>query len=100
MSDRYFLDTNIFVYAYDEHDREKQKKAQSILIEGLEKGNICLSVQVLGEFFNVVARHIHQIMTPDEAKEIINAFSIVPIQEIDFIMVKRAIDTHKQYGVS
>ncbi len=100
MSGKFFLDTNILVYAYDEHDRGKQKKAQSILIEGLEKEIICLSVQVLGEFFSVVTRHTHHIMSPDEAKEIVYTFSILPVQEIDFFMVKRAIYTHKKYGVS
>jgi predicted nucleic acid-binding protein len=100
MSDRFFLDTNILVYAYDEHDREKQKKAQSILVQGIEKENICLSVQVLGEFFSVVTRRIHQIMSLHEAKEIISFFSILPIQEIDFMMVQRAIDTQEKYGLS
>ena len=100
MSDRAFLDTNILVYAYDQHEPHKQRKAQELITDGIEKENLLISVQVLGEFFNVVTRHIPQPMTPDEAQEIIAAISILPVQEIDLAMVNRAIDTHKTYRIS
>jgi predicted nucleic acid-binding protein len=85
MNDKAFLDTNILVYAYDQYDPQKQKKAQSLLTDGMEQENIVLSVQVLGEFFNVVTRHI---------------ISVLSIQDIDLTMVNRAIDTHKMYQIS
>lgn len=100
MSDRAFLDTNILVYAYDEHERWKQKKAQALLTDGIESENVVLSVQVLGEFFNVVTRHIKLPLSPGEAHEIIDTLSILPVQEIDLTMVNRAIDTHKTYRIS
>ena len=64
MNDRVFLDTNILVYAYDQHDPKKQTKAQGLLTDGIKQENLFLSVQVLGEFFNVVTRHIPQPMPP------------------------------------
>jgi predicted nucleic acid-binding protein len=100
MTDRVFLDTNILVYAYDRHDPRKQGVAQSLLIAGIENESAALSVQVLGEFFNVVTRQIKKPMTPDEAKEAIELFSNLLIQEIDLAMVERAIDTHKIYRIS
>ncbi|MBW1961295.1 MAG: PIN domain-containing protein [Deltaproteobacteria bacterium] len=100
MSDRLFLDTNILVYAYDKHETRKQKKAQKLLTDGIEQENLFISVQVLGEFFNVVTRHIPQPMTDDEAREIITTLSILPVMEIDLRMVIRAIDTHKAYQIS
>lgn len=100
MNDRVFMDTNILVYAYDQHDTQKQTKAQGLLTDGIKQENLFLSVQVLGEFFNVVTRHIPQPMTPNEAKEIINTLSILPVQDIDMTMVKRAIDTHEMYQIS
>jgi predicted nucleic acid-binding protein len=39
-------------------------------------------------------------MTPDEAREAIVLFSNLPVQEIDLILVQRAIETHKIYGIS
>ena len=100
MTDKIFLDTNILVYAYDEYDQQKQKKAQNLLTEGMESERFVLSVQVLSEFFNVVTRRIRQPMSPDEAQKIILMVSILPIQDIDFHMVNRAIDTHKMYHIS
>jgi predicted nucleic acid-binding protein len=100
MKDRFFLDTNILVYAYDGHDPNKQKIAQSLVIEGLELDTGILSVQVLGEFFSVVTRQIKRLMSPDEAREAIVLFSNLPIQEIDLTLVQRAIETHKIYGIS
>lgn len=100
MKDRYFLDTNILVYAYDRHDPRKQGIAQSLLIDGMENESAALSVQVLGEFFNVVTRQIKQPMTPDEAQEAVGLFSNLLIQEIDPAMVERAIDTHINYRIS
>jgi predicted nucleic acid-binding protein len=100
MSDKAFVDTNVLVYAYDEHEPQKQKKAQSLLIDGITQENIVFSVQVLGEFFDVVTRYIKQPMSPDNAQDIIATLSIVPVQEIDLTMVNRAIDTHKAYHIS
>ena len=88
------------VYAYDSYDPQKQQKAQMLLAGGIEKENAVLSVQVLGEFFNVVTKHIKKPMSPDEAQEIVSTLSILPVQEIDLPMVGRAIDTHREYEIS
>jgi predicted nucleic acid-binding protein len=100
MKDRFFLDTNILVYAYDRHDPRKQEIAQSLLIDGMENESAALSVQVLSEFFNVVTRQIKQSMTTDEAQKAIELFSNLLIQEIDLAMVERAIETHKIFRIS
>lgn len=100
MSDRFFLDTNILVYAYDNHDPQKQSQAQKLLTVGIERENLVLSVQVLGEFFNAATRHIPQPLTADEVGEIINTLSVLPIQEVDLVMVNQAVDIHKKYQIS
>ena len=100
MSDRAFLDTNILVYAYDKHEARKQKVAQALLTDSIEQENALVSVQVLGEFFNVVTRRIKEPMSPDEAQKIIVGLSILPVQDVDLAMVNRAIDTHKAYQIS
>ena len=100
MSDKAFLDTNILVYAYDQHEPHKQRIAQKLIADGIERENLLLSVQVLGDFFNVVTRHIPHPMTPDEAQEILAIISYLPVQEIDLAMVNRAIETHKRYQIS
>ncbi len=100
MSDKAFLDTNILVCAYDQHEPGKQKIAQKWVTDGIEKESLLLSVQVLGEFFNVVTRQIPQPMTSDGVREIIAIVSYLPVQEVDLVMVNRAIDTRKRYQIS
>ncbi len=100
MSDKIFLDSNILVYAYDRHDPQKQAKAQAVLKLGIEEETVVLSSQVLGEFFVVVTRRIKEPMSADEAEKIIGILSVLPVVEIDLLLVKRAINTHKKYGIS
>jgi len=100
MSDRYFLDTNILVYAYDSHEPTKQDRAQSLLLEGMDREAAVVSTQVLGEFFNVVTRRIPQPLTADAAQRIIEHFSIMTVVEIDVPMIHRAIEGHRSYQLS
>lgn len=39
MSDKYFIDTNILIYSFDETALEKQKVAQQIIQNALTNGN-------------------------------------------------------------
>jgi predicted nucleic acid-binding protein len=100
MTDNSFLDTNILVYSYDTHDAVKQEKAQAILAGGVASETCFLSVQVLGEFFNVVTKQIQDPMSPEEAKKIVDILCFMPVLDIDLAMVKRAIDTHIVYYIS
>ena len=100
MPDRVFVDTNIFVYAYDTHDAEKQRRAQDVMRSGIESESIVLSVQVLGEFFTVVTKRIPSPLSVDEAEDVLNLVSILPIVEIDRRMVHRAIETHRRYRIT
>ncbi|MDY6792440.1 MAG: PIN domain-containing protein [Thermodesulfobacteriota bacterium] len=95
-----FFDTNILVYAYDSHEPDKQKKAQDMLKQGIINGNAVISTQVLGEFFTVVTRRIPQPISVFDASEIINNVSVMNVQEIDLLIVKRAIETLDTYKIS
>jgi predicted nucleic acid-binding protein len=100
MSDKVFLDSNIIVYAYDTHEPEKLVKAQSLLKSWIIQESAVVSSQVLGEFFVVVTQRIKEPLSADEAMEIIEVLSVLPVAEIDLSLVKRAIETHKVYGIS
>ncbi|HEV2135126.1 MAG TPA: PIN domain-containing protein [Terracidiphilus sp.] len=56
MSDRYFLDTNIFVYSFDSAAPAKARKAQDLIAEALATGKGVVSYQVVQEFFNAALR--------------------------------------------
>jgi predicted nucleic acid-binding protein len=48
MKDRFFLDTNIFVYAHDGQDREKQSVSRRLIFDAIKNENGVISPQVLG----------------------------------------------------
>ncbi len=98
--DKVFLDTNIIVYAYDKHEPEKMEKARLLLKSGIAEESAVLSSQVLGEFFVVVTRRIPKPLSADEAMEIINILSVLPVAEIDLSLVRRAVETCREYGIS
>lgn len=100
MSDKVFLDTNILVYAYDNRDQPKQRRAQSIIKDALRNRTAVISAQVLGEFVVVVTRKIPNAMTPREAASIIDQFQSADVVALDLVVVRRAIAAQVAFGVS
>jgi predicted nucleic acid-binding protein len=95
-----FFDTNILVYAYNNHFPDKQQRAQEVIISAVRNGNGVLSTQVLGEFFTVVTRKIRTPLSVRDARSIIQYMGSMPVQEIDVLIVERALDTLEQYKIS
>ena len=100
MADRDFFDTNILIYAADRSEPEKQSQARRLLKNAIENETGVVSVQVLGEFFYVVTRRIPNPLSVEEAEEVIHRVAVLPVVELDWALVQRAIDTHKQYGIT
>ena len=69
MSDRIFLDTNVFVYALSKSVPPKQVIASRLVEEAIESGKGTISFQVVQEFFNVALRRFTPPMTPAEAEQ-------------------------------
>ncbi len=88
------------MYAYDNHFPDKQQRAREIIISAVRSGNGVLSTQVLGEFFTVVTRKIKMPLSIRNARNIIEYLGRMPVQEIDLLIVERAIDTLEQYKIS
>lgn len=73
MTDEIFVDTNILVYAFDESEKPKRKKAKNIVKEitiGKIKGIV--SNQILGELFVVLTKKIEKPVPQNQAQIIIN----------------------------
>jgi len=56
MSDRCFLDTNIFIYSIDRRDPAKEQKALNLIRDCLSSKKGAISFQVVQEFFNARKR--------------------------------------------
>ncbi|HMH14854.1 MAG TPA: PIN domain-containing protein [Edaphobacter sp.] len=69
MSDRYFLDTNIFIYSHDERYPEKAKTAVDLIRNATTRRAGVVSYQVVQEFFNVVLNKANPPMRHDDAQQ-------------------------------
>ena len=99
-SDRFFIDSNILIYAYNRAEPQKQSVATDLIASFLQNENAVVSVQVLGEFFSVVTRRIPRPLSVEEATAVIDLISSLQVLNIDSAMVRRAIATHSRYGTS
>jgi predicted nucleic acid-binding protein len=66
MSDKYFLDTNIFVYSFDPLDPPKARIAEGLVTRGVGSKLGVVSYQVVQEFMNVSLRRFRTTMTVAE----------------------------------
>ena len=100
MSDRYFVDTNVLVYAYDSSEPVKKQLARNLIRDGIRNERAAISVQGLGEFFTVVTRRIDDPFSIDSSQQIIQDLKSMAVVELDTALVDRAIDTCKRYEIS
>lgn len=99
MTERYLVDTNILVYAYDRSEPEKQKMAIDILdFLAMHKVGI-LSPQILSEFFNVVTKKLSAPLTVEEGCARLNnylqAWEVVDLTGIVVLEAARGVKEHK-----
>lgn len=100
MRNKHFIDTNILVYANDSSDKAKQEICKHIILQGIQKQNIAVSVQVLGEFYVTVTRKIKKQMDPELAKKEILLLRAIEIVEIDYHSVIQAVNHLRKYQLS
>jgi predicted nucleic acid-binding protein len=68
MNDRFFLDTNIFVYSFDKNAPKADRAAQ-LIRQAIEARQGIVSYQVVQEFFNVALRRFAEPMSAAEAEQ-------------------------------
>jgi predicted nucleic acid-binding protein len=68
---RYFIDSNIIVYAFDARDVEKRRRAMDVMSRLAELGSAAVSVQVLGETYVSLAHCSRVAMTAAEAEQVV-----------------------------
>ena len=68
MSAKYFIDTNVFVYSFDDRQAAKKERSMALIQEGLETGLGIISTQVIQEFLNVATQKFAVPMKPEDSK--------------------------------
>jgi predicted nucleic acid-binding protein len=69
MKDRFFLDTNIFVYSFDRNAPPKAAKAKQLIREALTSQKGVISYQVVQEFLNVALKRFTPPMAAAYAEQ-------------------------------
>lgn len=99
MNDKCFIDSNILVYAFDQNDTTKMEKARILLTELKHNDFLLISVQTLGEFFNVTTRKFG--FSKKIALEICDELSnMFPVCEINKNNVNHAMKLSEKTGYS
>jgi predicted nucleic acid-binding protein len=62
-----FIDSNVFVYLFDETDERKREIADGIVKSALQAHSASISFQVVQEILNVVTRRLPTPMTAEDA---------------------------------
>lgn len=97
MPSRAFIDTNVFVYAFDNADPQKQQRAQQVLRE--EPGAV-VSTQVLNEFYVTTTRKLAAPLSPEDAERAVEHLSRRPCVAVDSTLVLRAISDGRRWQLS
>ena len=65
-----FIDTNVFIYLFDETSADKRRIAEQLIRQSLENGSGCISYQVVQETINIVTRKLKA--SPEEARQLLD----------------------------
>jgi predicted nucleic acid-binding protein len=97
---KYFLDTNLLVYANDGTDPGKQEIARRLIIDGISSGNAVLSTQVLGEFWVTATQKIQVTLSREDALKEIDLFRAMRVESTDTMTVRMAIHIQDLHHLS
>ena len=96
-----FIDTNVFVYLFDETDGRKRSKAKEIVRTALETRSARISHQVVQETLNVVTRKLPTPMTAEQAKQFLEQV-LMPLWQVmpSQTLYRRGLDIQGRFGFS
>ncbi|MEI9475639.1 MAG: PIN domain-containing protein [Deltaproteobacteria bacterium] len=97
---RFFVDTNLLVYAYDSSAGRKRKVSSEILSLLWQHRTGILSTQVLEEFFVSLTQKVRNPILPETAREIVSDLLRWPLVVNDGKNILRAIDFQVKYHFS
>lgn len=101
MNDRFFLDTNIFVYEVSSSVASKQTIATRLVHHAIESGKGIISFQVVQEFFNVAFRRFTPPMSLAEAEQAL-AMTFRPLLAVhsSYSLYGQALELTRKLSIS
>lgn len=95
---RAFVDTNVWVYAFDDAEPAKRDRARALLAD--PPGTLVVSAQVLGEFYVVVTRRLAAPVDPQVARAAVDQLCRLPVVPVDAELVRAASGTAQSAQLS
>lgn len=99
MTERSFIDTNVWVYRVDGGEPVKREAARRLLDEA-PSGSLVISTQVLQEFYAVITRKLAQPLSEEEAASAVARLSELPVIGSDSVFVRAAISISRSARLS
>jgi predicted nucleic acid-binding protein len=99
MTDAVFADTNVWLYAIDRDEPEKQATARAVLWERTDS-RLVTSSQVMSEFYVNATRKLARPVSPEMARRMIDRMARIEVVAIDAVRVRAAIDGALSWGLS
>lgn len=98
MTVKFFVDTNVLVYAVSNAaaDQARRDVAQKLL----GQTDIVLSAQVLAEFYAVATSKTKLNMTHDDAVALLKSLAPLPVGSITRDLVMAAVELRQRYQIS
>ena len=90
MSDKFFVDTNILIYAYDTDAGNKHESCKSKIRELWNEGNGVISTQVMQEFYVNVTQKIPKPLPFEQVRGILCQYEAWQVETIDAPLVSFA----------
>ncbi len=99
MTERVFVDTNIWVYAIDRSEPVKRELARAAIAPRAD-ANLAISSQVMSEFYTVATRKLASPLSEEQAAMMVDRLSQLPLVPVDGDLVLRAIAGSRSWGIS
>ena len=100
MSGKFFVDTNILIYAHDLDAGQKNKISRDIIRNLWENRLGVISTQVLQEFYVNVTRKIENPLKKSQARGVIESYLAWPVELNDVRTVLSASEIEERHMLS
>ena len=93
-----FIDSNVFVYLFDETDERKRQVAQSLVNTALVEGSAQISFQVVQETLNVITRKLKVPVRLEDAHQFLDQV-LAPLWKINpnRVLYQRGLEIQTRY---
>lgn len=100
MTARTFVDSNIFLYAFDVHAGWKHEVCNKVLVDLWDVGGGIISTQVMQEFYNNATRKLVPALTFEAARAELKLYETWEVVQVSPAMIQAASEIQERHVLS